>query len=69
MAFGSRSLHAPLKERALNGQTLLARSGTILAEVGSPAGFSNFRRDGSPEYSCSLIKFVELMGITSLVLV
>ena len=61
-----------LKSALLNDQTWFARSGTGVAELGSPAGFGkkkkNSCRDWSSELCCSRKKVVEPMGKTSLVL-
>ena len=79
MSFCGRGLHERfpgrdvLKSALLNGQTWFARSGTRVAELGSPAGFEkqkkkNSCRDWSSELCCSRKKVVEPMGKTSLVL-
>ena len=64
-----------LKSALINGQTWLARSGTMVAELGSPAGLKNKKtktknscRDWSSELCCSRKKVVEPMGKRSLVL-
>ena len=61
-----------LKSALLNGQTWFARSGTRVAELGSPAGLKkkkkNSCRDWSSELCCSRKKVVEPMGKASLVL-
>ena len=65
-----------LKSALLNGQTWFARTGTRVAELGSPAGLKNKKKQkqktgaviGHQNFAAAVEKVVEPMGKTSLVL-